>query len=201
MGTNNREVQLLIACICTGKNEEEVLDCDESGKICGTCSEKIEDIRENFTIRVKIEIPKGSNVKYEYNKKLEVVEVDRILKVNYPFNYGFMPGTLWEDGDPLDVIVIGNYSLHPGVELMATPKAMIKMYDRGESDWKLVCAINGEDYEWYHEVIDGFLRTYKKDVELKGVITDVKEIRKEILRAIGAHGREVHKKKIESRSS
>lgn len=200
----------MIACMCTGKNEEEVVSCDESGKVCGACEERVAQIKaevesgqftEKFEIRVKIEIPKGSNVKYEYNKELEVMEVDRIMKVNIPYNYGYMPGTLWDDGDPLDVIVIGQYSLHPGVELMATPKALIKMYDQGESDWKLVCGVNGEDYDYYHDIIDGFLRTYKKGVELKGVITDVSEIRKHIFRAIGEYGKKKHQEALESRDS
>jgi len=136
-----------------------------------------------YQVRVKIEIPKGSNVKYEYNKDRDVMEVDRIMKVNIPFNYGYLNKTLWDDGDPLDVIVIGQYSLHPGVELMVTPKALIKMYDQGESDWKLVCGTQDEDYDYYHDIVDGFLRTYKKGTELRGVITDVEEIKKYIRKA------------------
>lgn len=127
-------------------------------------------------IRVKIEIPKDSEVKYEMNKATGVIEVNRVLKVKYPFNYGFVPETLWADGDPLDVILIGTYSLHPGVELMATPKALVKMFDNGESDYKLVCALGDEEFSDYKEVILGFLKTYKKGVQIKGCTTSKVEM-------------------------
>ncbi len=66
-------------------------------------------------VNVLIEIPQGSNVKYELDKEENVIKVDRILytAMFYPFNYGFIPGTLEEDGDPLDVLVISNYPLMP----------------------------------------------------------------------------------------
>lgn len=115
-------------------------------------------------IRVKIEIPKGSNVKYEMNKSTGALEVDRILDVEYPFNYGFMPDTLWDDGDALDVILIGDFTLHPGVELMAKPVAVVKMYDNGISDFKLVCTFDGSNFRDYKNQILDFLKTYKKGV-------------------------------------
>ncbi|MEM3221361.1 MAG: inorganic diphosphatase, partial [Saccharolobus sp.] len=59
-------------------------------------------------INVFIEIPMGSNIKYEYDEEEEVIRVDRVLYTSmaYPFNYGFIPDTLAEDGDPLDVLVV-----------------------------------------------------------------------------------------------
>lgn len=134
-------------------------------------------------VRVKIEIPNGSNVKYEINKDTGVIEVDRIMKMPLPYNYGFVPDTLWDDGDPLDVILIGNFSLHPGVELEATPIAVVLMHDNGESDYKLVCAVGDEDFNDYREVICSFLETYKQGVEIKGTTQLKREIKKVVERS------------------
>ena len=62
-----------------------------------------------------IEIPKGSKVKYELDKDTGLLKVDRILfsAVHYPANYGFIPRTYCDDGDPLDVLVLGNESVYP----------------------------------------------------------------------------------------
>lgn len=127
-------------------------------------------------IQIKIEIPKGSNIKYEFNKKTETMEVDRILNVKYPFNYGFIPGTLWDDGDPLDVVLVGDFSLHPGVELKVEPIALVKMYDNGVSDWKIVCAFQDEIFSDYKNIILKFLKTYKKGVKIEDVTIDKTEI-------------------------
>lgn len=133
-------------------------------------------------IKIIIEIPKDSNVKYEMRNG--AIEVDRVLKVKYPFNYGFIPGTLWDDGDALDAIVIGNFSLYPGVQLYAKPIALINMRDCGVSDDKLVCSLNGEKISDYWEVIKGFLRTYKNNVEVRGYTEDMNKIRGNIDYAI-----------------
>ena len=137
-------------------------------------------------VRVKIEIPKDSNVKYEYDKQNNVLVVDRILKKTYPFNYGFVPYTKWDDGDPLDVIVLGNFSLHPCVELAATPIALIYMNDNGESDDKLVVTVSDSDklsyFSW--RKIKKFLLTYKKGVIINGYTKDAKKIQEAVEKSI-----------------
>ena len=91
-------------------------------------------------INVLIEIPMGSNIKYEYDEEEEIVKVDRVLYTSmvYPFNYGFVPGTLEEDGDPIDVLVLGNYSLIPGTVIEARPVGLIHMQDEEGTDKKII---------------------------------------------------------------
>jgi len=91
-------------------------------------------------VNVLIEIPQGSNVKYELDKEENVMKVDRILytAMFYPFNYGFIPGTLEEDGDPLDVLVISNYPLMPGSVIEVRPVGMLFMRDEKGEDVKII---------------------------------------------------------------
>ncbi|EZQ10805.1 MULTISPECIES: inorganic diphosphatase [Acidianus] len=91
-------------------------------------------------VNVFIEIPMGSNIKYEYDEEEDIIKVDRILYTSmvYPFNYGFIPGTLSEDGDPLDVLVISNYPFFPGTVIEARPVGMIFMQDEEGIDRKIV---------------------------------------------------------------
>ena len=100
-------------------------------------------------INVIIEIPKGSNNKYEIDKKTGLIKLDRAnySSAAYPFDYGFAPQTLWEDNDPLDVIVLTTYPLSPGILVAVRPVAVIEMIDSGESDYK-VLAVPVEDKRW-----------------------------------------------------
>ncbi|MEM0064519.1 inorganic diphosphatase [Metallosphaera sp.] len=91
-------------------------------------------------VNVLIEIPSGSSVKYEYKENEEVIKVDRFLytSMSYPFNYGFIPGTLSEDGDPLDVLVLTNQPVFPGTVIEARPVGVIHMQDEEGMDEKIV---------------------------------------------------------------
>jgi len=91
-------------------------------------------------VNVLIEIPMGSNVKYEYDEEEGVVRVDRILytAMFYPFNYGFIPGTLEEDGDPLDVLIISDYPLLPGSVIEVRPIGILFMRDEEGEDAKII---------------------------------------------------------------
>lgn len=135
---------------------------------------------------IKIEIPKGSKVKYEYDKATNQMRVDRVVNQPYPFNYGFIPDTLWADGDPLDAIVLGDFSLYPGVELRLDPVALIKMYDSGISDYKLVFALPGGKLGRELTAVVNFLRTYKADTYVAGVTEDLTEIAECVDLAFGA---------------
>ncbi len=94
------------------------------------------------TIYVRIEIPSGSKIKYEYNKDYKVIFVDRILysSVVYPAAYGFIPQTLCKDGDPLDVLIplSAGIELIPGCILIARPIAVLNMEDEKGKDDKIV---------------------------------------------------------------
>ncbi len=91
-------------------------------------------------VYVVIEIPMGSGIKYEIDKETGLVFVDRILftAMHYPFNYGFIPGTLEEDGDPVDVLVLGYEPLHPGVVIKARPIGVLETEDEKGKDAKIV---------------------------------------------------------------
>jgi inorganic pyrophosphatase len=100
-------------------------------------------------INAIIEIPKGSNNKYEVDKATGLIKLDRAnySAAAYPFDYGFAPQTLWEDADPLDVIVLTTFPLDPGILVAVRPVAVIDMVDSGESDYKVI-AVPVEDKRW-----------------------------------------------------
>ncbi len=100
-------------------------------------------------INVIIEIPKGSNNKYEIDKDTGLIKLDRAnySAAAYPFDYGFAPQTLWEDNDPLDVVLLTTYPLSPGILVAARPVAVIDMVDDGESDYKII-AVPVDDKRW-----------------------------------------------------
>lgn len=89
---------------------------------------------------VIIEIPKDSQNKYEIDKESGAIKLDRVLysPMHYPADYGFIPETHCEDGDPLDVIVLGSDPLFPGCVVEARPIALMRMKDNGEEDSKIL---------------------------------------------------------------
>ena len=91
-------------------------------------------------INVIIEIPSGSKDKYELDKKTGLIMLDRVLEVSmsYPGNYGFIPMTVCDDKDPLDVIILTHSALHPGVLVKARPVGVLDMVDDGELDEKIL---------------------------------------------------------------
>ncbi|KAL0287403.1 UNVERIFIED_CONTAM: Soluble inorganic pyrophosphatase 1 [Sesamum calycinum] len=98
-----------------------------------------------------VEITKGSKVKYELDKKTGMIKVDRVLysSVVYPHNYGFIPRTLCEDNDPLDILVLMQEPVLPGSVLRAKPIGLMPMIDQGEKDDKLI-AVCADDPEYRH---------------------------------------------------
>ncbi|MFZ8791799.1 MAG: inorganic diphosphatase [Thermosphaera aggregans] len=91
-------------------------------------------------VNVVVEIPMNSGVKYELDKESGVLVVDRILYTSmvYPFNYGFIPGTLEEDGDPVDILVVSYDSLAPGSVIKARPVGVLETEDEKGRDAKIV---------------------------------------------------------------
>ena len=100
-------------------------------------------------LNVIIEIPMLSRVKYELDKDTGLIKYDRVLysPMHYPANYGFVPQTLWDDGDPLDVLVLGAEPLVPGCLVEARPIGVLDMVDGGEGDAK-VLAVPAADPRW-----------------------------------------------------
>ena len=134
-----------------------------------------------------IEISKGSKSKYELDKKTGVLILDRILytSTHYPANYGFIPKTLADDGDPLDVLVLCNEPIDPLVLVQCYPIGVLTMLDSGEQDEKII-AIPFKDptYNTYHSIEElprhlfdemrHFFSVYK---QLEGKTTAVDEIK------------------------
>jgi inorganic pyrophosphatase len=98
-----------------------------------------------------IEIPKGSKLKYELDKKSGLIKVDRVLfsSVQYPANYGFIPQTYCDDNDPLDVLVLGQEEVVPLCIMRAKIIGVMRMQDQGEADDKLI-AVHADDPEYNH---------------------------------------------------
>ena len=126
-----------------------------------------------------IEVPKGSRNKYEYSKRAGVIKLDRVLysSLHYPGDYGFIPRSYFEDGDPLDILVMVNEPTFPGCVIEARPVGVFKMIDKGEPDYKIL-AVPATDphFRDYHQLEDiphhfpreitHFFMTYK---QLEGV--------------------------------
>ncbi len=89
---------------------------------------------------VVIEIPKGSKAKYELDKQTGLMVLDRILhtSTHYPENYGFIPRTYADDGDPLDVLVLSSEIIYPMTLVQCYPIGVITMLDNGKNDEKII---------------------------------------------------------------
>ncbi|MDP3065778.1 MAG: inorganic diphosphatase [Methanobacteriaceae archaeon] len=101
-----------------------------------------------------IEIPKGSRNKYEYDKDMEAFALDRVLysPFHYPAEYGIIPQTLYDDGDPMDIMVMMDQPTFPGCVIECRPIGMMKMIDGGDHDDKIL-AVPTQDPR-YQEITD-----------------------------------------------
>ncbi len=101
-----------------------------------------------------IEIPAGSRNKYELDKATGHLRLDRVLysAVHYPGDYGFIPRTLHEDSDPLDILVRINEPTFPGCQISCRPIGVLRMLDRGEPDEKILAVPSQDPY--HHDIFD-----------------------------------------------
>jgi inorganic pyrophosphatase len=92
-------------------------------------------------VNVLIEIPAGCKNKYEFDKEMNAFALDRVIysSVKYPYDYGFIPNTLADDGDPLDGMVLIDEPTFPGCVIAARPIGMLEMIDGGDRDEKILC--------------------------------------------------------------
>jgi len=129
-------------------------------------------------IYVVVEVPYGHRNKYEYDSELGAIVLDRPLfsPVHYPGDYGFVPGTLADDGDPLDVLVMVKTPTFPGCVVAARPLGVLMMQDEKGGDEKILAVPTTDpSFETYHSLsdvpphflreMDHFFRVYK---ELEG---------------------------------
>jgi inorganic pyrophosphatase len=111
---------------------------------------KIPDI-----VNVIVEIPKGSQNKYEYDRKTNMIRLDRVLfsPIFYVGDYGMIPQTLSGDGDPLDVLVLVTNPTYPGILIEARPIGLLKMKDGKRIDNKILCVANNDPrYSRYRNI-------------------------------------------------
>lgn len=102
-----------------------------------------------------IEIPKGCKAKYELDKDTGLLKLDRVLYTStvYPANYGFIPRTFADDGDPLDVLVLCNETIYPCTLVKCYPIGVIKMIDGGSLDEKIIAIPVGDPtYNTYYDI-------------------------------------------------
>jgi inorganic pyrophosphatase len=114
-----------------------------------------------------IEIPKGSRNKYEVDHETGRVTLDRVLYTTfvYPTDYGFFDKTLGDDGDPLDVLVLTQYPLFPGVGVSVRPVAVFHMTDDGGGDAKIL-SVPAKDPRWdYIQDLADVPEYTKKEIE------------------------------------
>ncbi len=118
-------------------------------------------------ITTVVEIPAGSKNKYELDKQTGLLRLDRVLysAVHYPGDYGFVPRTLHEDNDPLDVLIHVNEPTFPGCQIDVRPVGVLKLLDRGEPDDKVLGVPVSDPYHAeYHDLPD-LPSHYTKEVE------------------------------------
>ncbi|SDF08540.1 inorganic pyrophosphatase [Thermus arciformis] len=132
-------------------------------------------------VHMVIEVPRGSGNKYEYDPDLGVVKLDRVLPGAqfYPGDYGFIPSTLAEDGDPLDGLILSTYPLLPGVVVEVRVVGLLLMEDEKGGDAKILGVVHedqrlehirdiGDVPEGVKQEIQHFFETYKALEAKKG---------------------------------
>lgn len=151
-------------------------------------------------VHAVIEIPKGSRNKYELDKQLGTIKLDRVLysSLHYPSDYGIIPQTFYDDGDPLDIMVMVTEPTFPGCVIAARPIGLWKMLDKGARDYKIM-AVPANDPMFGHckdisdlpphflKEVHHFFQVYK-DLEGQRVEPlgweDAKSAKQEVLRGI-----------------
>ncbi len=144
-----------------------------------------------------VEIPKDSQIKYEVDKKSGLLRLDRFLysAAHYPGDYGFVPRTLWDDGDPLDIIVLTHRPLQPMTLANARVIGVLRMIDEGEKDDKIIAVYDKDPrYGEFNDISDISAHTLK---ELKHFFERYKELQGKNVRVLDILPKEVALKDVE----
>lgn len=149
-------------------------------------------------INVVIEIPKGSNIKYEIHPKIGILFVDRILSVamSYPCNYGFIPKTKEKDGDPLDVFVIGDPVIPMSI-IRANPIGLLLTEDQEGLDSKIIAVPIIQIDPSSSVYLDAYTISEPMSKQIEHFIEHHKDLEKgKYVKIISWEGKESAKKKI-----
>lgn len=153
-----------------------------------------------------IEIPRGSRAKFEIDKESGLIKLDRVIYASmyYPLNYGFIPQTLGEDGDPLDIVVLTQVSVVPLCLIPSKVIGVMQMIDRGEADEKIIAVAEqdpsvshiadiGDLPDYLLSELRHFFENYKTLENKKVVINDFlsKEKAFQVVEASAKHYREI----------
>lgn len=154
-------------------------------------------------VSIIVEIPMGSQNKYEIDKDTGLLKLDRVLysPFHYPGDYGFIPRTLGQDGDPLDGLVLIKFRTYPLTLMTVRPLGVLRMVDSGDNDEKILCVpVDDVRHDGAHALSDvpqavqneiaHFFETYKqlegKKVEINGW-GDAQEAKKIIQESIARY--------------
>ncbi len=145
-----------------------------------------EDMIRPNNFSALVEIPKGSQCKYELDKTTGLLRLDRVLytSTHYPANYGFIPRTYADDGDPLDVLIIGMEAIYPMTLVQVYPIGVMRMLDGGKMDDKVIAvAFSDPNYnniksieELPKHIFDEIMHFFTVYKQLEGKDTAVKEL-------------------------
>ncbi|MBA3469662.1 MAG: inorganic diphosphatase [Herpetosiphonaceae bacterium] len=131
-------------------------------------------------IHAVVEIPRGSRNKYELHKETGAIKLDRVLysAVHYPGDYGLIPQTYYDDGDPLDILVMTNSPTFPGCIVEVRPIGMFRMLDKGEMDDKILAVLNADPFfADYHDYTDVPAHYLKEVTHFFSVYKDLEGVR------------------------
>jgi inorganic pyrophosphatase len=138
-----------------------------------------------------IEIPRGSTNKYEVNQETGLIHLDRVLysPLFYPFDYGYIPQTLYLDGDPLDVLVLLTHPTFPGCVIEASAIGVLKMSDEKGPDEKILAVAKKDPRYGYRESLDQLNEHTLK--ELRHFFEVYKQLEEKSVEIEGWHGKQL----------
>lgn len=118
-------------------------------------------------VNAVIEIPKGSRAKYEIDKESGLIKLDRVLygSMIYPAHYGIIPQTLFDDGDPLDIMVLTQVTLVPLTLLSAKVIGVMRMIDQGVPDDKIIAVAASDPSVSHMENIEELSEIFKEELQ------------------------------------
>jgi inorganic pyrophosphatase len=140
---------------------------------------------------VVIEVPRGGVIKYEVDEESGMLKLDRVLSsaVHYPANYGFVPRTLYLDGDPTDALVLSQHPFHPFCIVDVRAIGVLTMIDEQQQDDKLITVAIGDPAYSEFTSIDQLSKHYQRTIEQ--FFMDYKKLEKKIVTTHGFEGPDI----------